>query len=106
MRTYSAFAPWRMIAFRVLTRSPLLPIVHWPSFSQQLIAREDERSDHWRAFLLSLGERTRIAGSGSRLTASGILHHPAPTLLAHLSPRARTPTHTSALPRREQEAAE
>jgi hypothetical protein len=35
--------------------SPLMPIVHWPTFSQQLVAREDEKSETWRAFLLSLG---------------------------------------------------
>lgn len=39
-----------------LTDSPLMPVVHWPTFSQQLVAREDERSDTWRAFVLSLGE--------------------------------------------------
>lgn len=32
-----------------------MPIVHWPTFSQQLVAREDEKSETWRAFLLSLG---------------------------------------------------
>ena len=31
-----------------------MPVVHWPTFSQQLVARQDERSDAWRAFLLSL----------------------------------------------------
>lgn len=31
-----------------------MPVIHWPTFSQQLIAREDERSDAWRAFLLAL----------------------------------------------------
>jgi hypothetical protein len=40
----------------MLTISPLMPIVHWPTFSQQLVAREDEKSETWRAFLLSLGK--------------------------------------------------
>ena len=42
-----------------LMYSPLMPIVHWPTFSQQLVAREDEKSDTWRAFLLSLGKSSR-----------------------------------------------
>ncbi|BEJ01290.1 hypothetical protein CcaverHIS631_0511470 [Cutaneotrichosporon cavernicola] len=34
--------------------SPLMPCVHWPSFVQQLVAREDERNRHWRAFVFAL----------------------------------------------------
>ncbi|BEI85681.1 hypothetical protein CcaverHIS002_0510820 [Cutaneotrichosporon cavernicola] len=33
---------------------PLMPCVHWPSFVQQLVAREDERNRHWRAFVFAL----------------------------------------------------
>lgn len=35
--------------------SPLLPVMHWPTFLQLLMSREDERSQTWRAYLLSLG---------------------------------------------------
>ena len=75
----------------LLTRSPLMPIVHWPSFSQQLIAREDERSDTWRAFLLSLGEYLRRSPSilnTQYAHPSRVLHHPASPLFPrfHLCP--------------------
>ncbi|OWZ26826.1 hypothetical protein C347_06473 [Cryptococcus neoformans AD2-60a] len=33
---------------------PLLPVMHWPTFLQLLMSREDERSQTWRAYLLSL----------------------------------------------------
>ncbi|WVQ96940.1 hypothetical protein IAU59_004049 [Kwoniella sp. CBS 9459] len=33
---------------------PLLPVMHWPTFLQHLMSREDERSRTWRAYLLSL----------------------------------------------------
>lgn len=42
------------------TSSALMPVVHWPTFSQQLVAREDERSDAWRAFVLSLGQSPMV----------------------------------------------
>ena len=35
--------------------SPRLPIVHWPSFSQQLVMRRDKQDLPFRAFLYSLG---------------------------------------------------
>jgi hypothetical protein len=41
-----------------------MPVLHWPTFSQQLVAREDERSDSWRAFVLSLGERSDTCSDG------------------------------------------
>jgi hypothetical protein len=47
---------------QVLMNSPLMPIVHWPTFSQQLVAREDEKSETWRAFLLSLGTLLSFLG--------------------------------------------
>lgn len=36
-------------------RSPLLPLMHWPSFSQLLISRHDKQDIVFRCFLLSLG---------------------------------------------------
>lgn len=33
-----------------------MPVVHWPTFVQQLISREDERNRRWRAFVFSLCE--------------------------------------------------
>ncbi|WVQ69634.1 uncharacterized protein L199_007854 [Kwoniella botswanensis] len=50
--------PWRTLT-RILHAYhthlyPLLPVLHWPTFLQRLMSREDERSRSWRAFLLSL----------------------------------------------------
>jgi hypothetical protein len=54
--------------------SPLMPIVHWPTFSQQLVAREDEKSETWRAFLLSLGMESAFR-TELELTYSHLLDH-------------------------------
>ncbi len=31
-----------------------MPCVHWPSFVQRLVARDDERNRRWRAFVFAL----------------------------------------------------
>lgn len=31
-----------------------MPCVHWPSFVQRLVAREDEHDRRWRGFLFAL----------------------------------------------------
>jgi len=59
--------------------SPLMPIVHWPTFSQQLVAREDEKSETWRAFLLSLGTESAFR-EDPQLTLSHLLDHPTPKI--------------------------
>jgi len=59
--------------------SPLMPIVHWPTFSQQLVAREDEKSETWRAFLLSLGTPLSFQAL-TELTYSDLLDHSTPKI--------------------------
>ena len=56
--------------------SPLMPIVHWPTFSQQLVAREDEKSETWRAFLLSLGTESAFRADLQLTSSSHLLDHP------------------------------
>lgn len=34
--------------------SPLLPLMHWPTFSQHLISRRDRHDELFRIFLMSL----------------------------------------------------
>ena len=88
-----------------LISSPLMPIVHWPTFSQQLVAREDEKSETWRAFLLSLGTCLgRI--STQRLTDSDILDHPATSISPYVPPGEGTTKATSAMTYRIEEIAE
>lgn len=87
-----------------LIPSPLMPIVHWPTFSQQLVAREDEKSETWRAFLLSLGTCLgRISTQG--LTDSDILDHPATSISPYVPPGEGTTKATSAMPYRIEEIA-
>ncbi|RSH77295.1 uncharacterized protein EHS24_003605 [Apiotrichum porosum] len=52
------YIPWNGV-MRILNAYhaylyPLMPIVHWPTFVQQLVARHDERDRRWRAFVFSL----------------------------------------------------
>lgn len=86
---------------KLLTRSPLMPIVHWPTFSQQLVAREDEKSDTWRAFLLSLGEHKESSNQVTPANpSSDILDHPAPTFRPHISARQGPSSIASKMPYR------
>lgn len=36
--------------------SPLLPLMHWPTFSQHLVSRRDRHDETFRIFLMSLSE--------------------------------------------------
>ncbi|OCF39722.1 hypothetical protein I317_06446 [Kwoniella heveanensis CBS 569] len=54
---------------------PLLPVMHWPTFLQLLMSREDERNQTWRAYLLSL-----VAYSIIQLPRSALSFLDVPTL--------------------------
>ncbi|GMK59762.1 hypothetical protein CspeluHIS016_0803680 [Cutaneotrichosporon spelunceum] len=57
---------------------PLMPCVHWPSFVQQLVAREDERNRRWRAFVFAL-----LAYSIVQLPRSCLDFAPVPELVRY-----------------------
>lgn len=77
---------------------PLMAVVHWPSFSQQLIAREDEKSETWRAFLFSLG-RSSLAVNDVLIRSSRIRCHSVTSLCSHIRPCTRAPAYTPAMSR-------
>jgi hypothetical protein len=83
----------------MLTLSPLMPIVHWPTFSQQLVAREDEKSETWRAFLLSLGKLVRLYLC-NKLIISDILDYPAASINPDFPARQGAKEAASAVPYR------
>jgi hypothetical protein len=82
-----------------------MPIVHWPTFSQQLVAREDEKSETWRAFLLSLGTAF-LNQKMSKLTRSDILHHPASKIRINVPAGQGTAETTSKMSYRVEEVTE
>lgn len=97
--------------------SPLLPVMHWPTFLQLLMSREDERSQTWRAYLLSLGASLHNLNHYTSLSAaipvwridspgrclyipSGIFYHPAAPISSLLPGGAHSPPLTPPMPRR------
>lgn len=57
-----------------------MPIVHWPTFVQQLVARHDERDRRWRAFVFSLRTSAYTRQSLTCTVAYSIVQLPRATL--------------------------
>ena len=55
-----AFAPWNVIwpilSLHIRNQHILVPIVHRPSFAQDLLNRRDIQDEPFRGLLLSMGE--------------------------------------------------